>query len=112
MKDYEPQPILDGIKIEYVSNFYIRTKRIFDRSESFIILPGGSGTLAELSMLVALKGANLLNKPINLINTNDWFNPILEYYKEALKNNVVHFNVFDVVKVIDSFEDAVLCFDR
>jgi|LSQX01.3.fsa_nt_gb predicted Rossmann-fold nucleotide-binding protein len=69
------------IKTEVVSSLCMRTKQIFDRGESFIVLPGESDTLAELSMLIAMKGASILNKPIYIINLDNWFDSYLSIIK-------------------------------
>ncbi len=47
-----------------------RTRRLIEASSAFIILPGKSGTLAEVAFLWALRRANLLGpKPIVLLGT-------------------------------------------
>jgi uncharacterized protein (TIGR00730 family) len=52
------------------ADLHDRTRRLIESASAFIILPGKSGTLAELSFLWALQRAGLLGpKPIVLLGT-------------------------------------------
>jgi hypothetical protein len=104
VKDYHPELEMPGIETQVVASFHMFTERIFAKSEAFIILPGGSGTLAELSMLIAMKGAALINKAINIINPDGWFNPILDYYEKAYREQLIPYDVFRVCNMLSSTE--------
>jgi hypothetical protein len=49
-------------------DLYARTRRLIEEACGFVVLPGRSGTLAELAFLWALRKANLLGpKPVLLL---------------------------------------------
>lgn len=49
-------------------DLYDRTRRLIDGADGFVVLPGKAGTLAELSMLWALRRAGCLgSKPVVLL---------------------------------------------
>jgi uncharacterized protein (TIGR00730 family) len=63
-----PNPYIDTELPE--ADLHDRTRRLIESASAFIILPGKSGTLAELSFLWALRRAGLLGpKPIVLLGT-------------------------------------------
>jgi hypothetical protein len=51
------------------------------RSDAFIALPGGFGTLEEVSEMLTLKQLQLHAKPIVLINTLGFYDPLLALYE-------------------------------
>jgi uncharacterized protein (TIGR00730 family) len=59
-----------------VETMHERKKIMFELADGFIILPGGFGTLDELFELLTLKKLGLLNKPIAILNTNDFYKPL------------------------------------
>jgi len=59
-----------------------RKKTMEDLSDAFIILPGGFGTLEELIEVITLKQLGYHNKPIIIINSYNFFNPLLKVFKK------------------------------
>lgn len=51
-----------------------------ERSEAFIVLPGGFGTLEEFFEVLTLRQLKYHNKPIVLLNVNGFFDPLLELF--------------------------------
>ena len=50
-------------------DLYVRTERLIERARGYVVLPGKSGTLAELAMLWALDRAGCLaDRPVILLN--------------------------------------------
>ena len=61
-------------------------KSIMDaRSDAFIALPGGFGTLEELLEIITLKQLKYHNKPIVIINTNSFFDSILSQFDRIIE---------------------------
>ena len=62
-----------------------------DKSEAFIAVPGGIGTLDELFEIITLKSLSRHTKPIVLYNVNGFFRPMLEmldaYQREGFLKN-------------------------
>jgi uncharacterized protein (TIGR00730 family) len=51
-----------------------RKTLMLERSDIFVILPGGMGTLDELSEILELKKHGFHNKPIIILNTKGFYN--------------------------------------
>ncbi len=60
-------------------------KAIMDaRSDAFIALPGGFGTLEEILEIITLKQLKYHNKPVVIINTNGFYNRLLAQFEEII----------------------------
>jgi hypothetical protein len=51
------------------------------RSEAFVVLPGGFGTLEEFFEVLTLRQLKYHDKPIVLLNVNAFFDPLLELFE-------------------------------
>ena len=57
-------------------------KAIMDeRSDAFIALPGGYGTLEEILEIITLKQLRYHNKPIVILNINNFYDKLLEQFE-------------------------------
>jgi len=84
-----------GIKCPILDETII-VKRIADRkvtmnrlSGAFVVLPGGIGTFDEFFDTLALKQLKLHEKPIILLNTIGYFEPLLEMIRSAIKHKTI-----------------------
>ena len=57
------------------------------RSEAFIALPGGFGTLEEILEVITLKQLQYHQKPIVFINTSGFFNSLFDQFERAYKES-------------------------
>ena len=57
-----------------------------DLSDGVIALPGGCGTLEELLEIITWKQLGLYLKPIVILNTNGFYNPLLEMLQQAISH--------------------------
>jgi uncharacterized protein (TIGR00730 family) len=64
-------------RLEIVQSMHERKKRMADLADGFIAMPGGWGTLDELAEILTWKQLGLINQPIALLNTNNFFDPLL-----------------------------------
>lgn len=64
----------------------LRTRKhiMLTSSQAAIALPGGSGTLEELLEAITLKRLGLYLNPIVLVNTRDFFTPLLDALNHAV----------------------------
>ena len=70
---------------------YVVTKDMRDRkakmdelSDGFIILPGGFGTLEEVSEMIDQKILGYNNKPIVFLNTNHFYDNLFEFFEQII----------------------------
>jgi uncharacterized protein (TIGR00730 family) len=60
-----------------------------ERSDAFIALPGGFGTLEELMEIITLKQLKYHNKPIVILNTGGFYNKLIELFDVFIKEKFV-----------------------
>lgn len=86
-----------GADEEYIGEDVLERKRMFiDHSDAFIALPGGSGTLDEISAVIEGKKLNLHFKPIILFNTQGFWNGLIEQYAHMRKEGFLPMPVEDL----------------
>ncbi len=54
-----------------------------EKADAFVVLPGGYGTWEELFEVLTLKQLGYHNKPIVLLNTNDYYTSLLTMFQLA-----------------------------
>jgi uncharacterized protein (TIGR00730 family) len=65
-------------QLEIVGTMHQRKMRMAELANAFVALPGGWGTLEELAEILTWKQLGLIQQPIVLLNTHQFFNPLLE----------------------------------
>ena len=60
-----------------VKDMHQRKQKMIDLSDAFVALPGGMGTLEELFEVLCWAQLKIHSKPIGLLNTNEFYNPLL-----------------------------------
>src|SRR4249920_2119993 len=63
--------------LDLVEDMRERKHRLLSDSDAVIALPGGCGTLEELSEAITLKRLGLYFNPIVLVNTNGFWDPLI-----------------------------------
>ena len=63
---------------------------MFDRSDAFVALPGGFGTLEEVVETLTLRQLRYHNKPIYFLNPDGFFDPLLAFFDHAVASGFVH----------------------
>jgi uncharacterized protein (TIGR00730 family) len=59
-------------------------KRLIENVDAVVALPGGIGTLEELLEVCTLKQLGRFHQPIIIINTNGFYNPLLDFFEELI----------------------------
>lgn len=67
-----------------VGSMHERKQRMADLSDAAIALPGGCGTLEELLEVITWKQLGLYPNPIIILNTDGYFDPLLEMFRRAV----------------------------
>ncbi|WP_232820711.1 TIGR00730 family Rossman fold protein [Thalassobius sp. I31.1] len=67
-----------------VEDMHERKAEMADRSDAFIVLPGGSGTLEEFFEQWTWAQIGYHEKPIGLININGYFDPLLMMFDQMV----------------------------
>lgn len=109
---------VDGILFENCTEFIYpetmreRKKLLEDKSDAFIIAPGGIGTLDEFFEILTLKQLSRHNKPIVIFNKNGFYDKLIDLMKHLVENKfmteatmTLFFATDDVKKAFDYIEN-------
>lgn len=87
-------------ELRIVEDMRVRKHLMLSQSQGLVALPGGSGTLEELFEALTLKRLGLYVYPIVLVNTRNYFAPLLQLLEHAVAErfmNPLHRAMWDVV---------------
>lgn len=90
-----------------VESMHERKQLMADLSDAVIALPGGCGTLEELLEVITWKQLGLYLNPIVILNTNDFFDSLLDQLKRAIDENFMRRQHGDIWHVAATPEEAV-----
>jgi uncharacterized protein (TIGR00730 family) len=71
-------------ELHVVEDMRARKHLMLTQSSGLVALPGGSGTLEELLEAISLKRLGLYVHPIVLVNTRDYFHPLVQLLERAI----------------------------
>lgn len=67
-----------------VSSMRERKRLMAERADAFITLPGGIGTLEEVSEIMVERGLALHTKPLVLLNQDGYYDGLLAYFERMI----------------------------
>ena len=76
-------------------------------ADAFIALPGGWGTLEEITEVITLKQLGLHQKPIVFINTDGFYDLFFDFINKAFEESFVSSAYKGLYKVVDEVVEAV-----
>lgn len=89
-----------------------RKKKMFALSDAVVALPGGVGTLEELTEAITLKQLSLLDKPIIILNTLGYYNSLLGFINHMITHNFMRFEHKGIWEVVDTPEDVIIALNK
>ena len=78
------EPAHAEIDVEIVDGVNERKQRMFELSDAFIILPGGIGTLNELTDIMTMQQIGETKKPLYFLNIEDFWKPFGDLIKHMI----------------------------
>ncbi len=84
-----------------------RKHLLYDKADAYIVLPGGIGTLDELSEVLGYIQLSLINKPIGLLNINKYFDSLLKYLKHTVDEKLMPLNVYEALIVDKNYKELL-----
>lgn len=88
-------------------DMHSRQAKMAEISDAGIFLPGGCGTFAELMELITWKQLGLYLKPIILLNTNGYFDAMLNTLYQAISQNFMRPVHADIWRVAPTPKEAL-----
>jgi uncharacterized protein (TIGR00730 family) len=105
-------------KLISVSTMAERKELMMDYSDGFIAMPGGFGTLDELSEILTHNQLRISDKPIGLLNINGFFDNLLRFFDDAVKagfvrsehrsNIIVSSDIVELIEKMNEYKPVVI----
>lgn len=102
-----------GVSANYVSDLVVaedmkERKELLRRfSDAFVALPGGWGTLEEITEVITLKQLGVHNKPIVFVNTAGFYNAFFRFIEESGDKGFISAVYTQLYTVVDCAADAI-----
>ena len=84
-----------------------RKDEFMSRSEAFIVLPGGVGSLDELAEIMASNQLGIINKPVGILNTEGYYDHLLSWFNKAVEEGFISPANLKELLVSDSPQELV-----
>lgn len=82
-----------------------RKTEMINRSNAFVALPGGVGTLDEITEILSLQSLNIINAPIVFYNTNGYYEPMKRVIENIVANDFGKTDYFSKVLFSDDINE-------
>ena len=77
-------------RLEVVDTIHQRKARMAELADAFIALPGGYGTFEELFEILTWAQIGLHQKPVGLLNTRHYFDPLVDMVEHARAEGFIY----------------------
>lgn len=94
-------------RLEVTPDMHRRKERMAELGDACIALPGGVGTLEELLEIITWKQLGLYVKPIVILNTGGYYDPLLAQLEGAVAEHFMRARHRDIWGVADTPGDAL-----
>jgi uncharacterized protein (TIGR00730 family) len=85
-----------------------RKKRLFAMSDAVVALPGGVGTLEELTEAITLKQLSLFDGPVIILNTLGFYNSLLDFFDKMVENQFLRKEHKGIWQVANTPEEVII----
>ena len=98
---------------EDCSEFYLtegmreRKAKMDELSDAVIALPGGFGTLEEISEMIVQKQLGYNTKPVIFLNTKGFYTNLIKFFQDIIENQFAKTDTKNLYYIANSPEDAI-----
>lgn len=100
-------PHNEQIELVITEGMRARKTLMEERADAFIALPGGFGTLEEVLEIITNKQLRLHDKPIVLLNTNNYYAPLLAQFETGVAQGFIRPQLLGLFHVATTPERAL-----
>lgn len=98
---------LETVEHIIVDNMHERKMLMFQRSDSFVILPGGIGTLEEVVELLSWRRLDLHAKPVVFYNPRRFWDPLFHLFQHTVDERLTPPEFMDAWVAVDTVDGIV-----
>lgn len=88
-------------------SMHTRKWTMFERSDAFVALPGGVGTLEEVIEMMTWAQLGRHNRPIVFLNLNGFWDPLISLLDHMIKEGFARSQIRSIYSVVDKVEDIL-----
>ncbi len=96
--------------IEFTKTMHERKAKFLENIDALIALPGGTGTLEELLEAITLKRLGQFTKPIIILNTNGYYDPLIQMLERCVEEKFlrpIHAEMWTFVRQPEEVMSAI-----
>ena len=93
-------------ELRIVEDMRVRKHMMLSESQGLVTLPGGSGTFEELFEALTMKRLGLYTHPIVLVNTNNYFAPLIGLLEHAVAEHFMDVRHLDMWRAVATPEEV------
>lgn len=101
---HEEVPHKNLTELHVVASMHERKAMMEQRADGFVALPGGLGTLEEISEILTWAQLGFHEKPCGLLNVEGYFDRLIEYLDHAMQEGFIEPSHRDLLLVEDDPE--------
>ncbi|MDP3660833.1 TIGR00730 family Rossman fold protein [Phenylobacterium sp.] len=98
---------LDLVETLVVTSMHERKQIMFDRSDAFVVLPGGIGTLEEVVELLSWRRLDIHRKPVVFYSPQGFWTPLFQLFQHTVDHRLTPVEFMDAWTAVDSVEGVV-----
>lgn len=104
---------VDGVLFENCEEFIYpdtmreRKRLLEEKSDAFIIAPGGIGTFDEFFEILTLKQLERHNKPIVIYNVNNYYTDMVNMLKKITEMNFMRDKTLSLFKIMENENEII-----
>lgn len=97
----------DVTELIVTDSMHARKQLMFERSQAFVALPGGIGTLEEAVEMLTWAQLGRHSQPIVIANLNGFWDPLIEILDHIIKAGFARSDIRRIYAVVDRIEDII-----
>ncbi len=98
---------LDVVETIVVTSMHERKQIMFERSDSFIVLPGGIGTLEEIVELLSWRRLDLHAKPVVFYSPGGFWEPLFALFQHTVDHQLTPSEFMESWISVERVEDII-----
>jgi uncharacterized protein (TIGR00730 family) len=87
-----------------------RKKMMFSMADAIVALPGGVGTLEELTEAMTLKQLGIYKGPIIILNTMDFYKSLIDFLEHMVSGNFLRYEHKGMWEIANTAEEVITLF--
>ncbi|HEX7775377.1 MAG TPA: TIGR00730 family Rossman fold protein [Parvibaculum sp.] len=103
----EEVPLHSVSELIVTDSMHTRKRTMFDRSDAFVALPGGVGTLEELIEMLTWAQLGRHRHPIIIANLKGFWHPLIQLLDHMVETGFVGESIRRLYGVVDEVEDIL-----